>query len=63
MLRKMRVFWECEQAQDLVEYALLLAFLCLSGAAFFISMGQLTSSIWRHRTMQVNVVIKGVSLP
>jgi len=46
VLRKMRVFWQCEQAQDLVEYSLLLAFLCLSGAAFFISMGQLTSSIW-----------------
>jgi len=42
----MRVFWECEQAQDLVEYSLLLAFLCLSGAAFFMSMGRLTSSIW-----------------
>ena len=46
MLRKMRVFWECEQAQDLVEYSLLLAFICLSGAALFISMGRLTSSIW-----------------
>jgi len=42
----MRVFWECEQAQDLVEYALLLAFVCLSGAAFFIGMGRGTSSLW-----------------
>ena len=46
MLRKLRVFCQCEKAQDLVEYSLLLAFLCLSGAAFFISMGRLTSSIW-----------------
>lgn len=46
MLRKIRVFWQCEQAQDLVEYALLLAFICLSGAAFFIGMGRGTSSLW-----------------
>ena len=39
-------FWRNEQAQDLIEYSLLLAFVCLSGAAMFISMGQLTSSIW-----------------
>lgn len=39
-------FWRNEQAQDLIEYSLLLAFVCLAGAAMFISMGQLTSSIW-----------------
>ena len=46
MRSKLKVFWQCEQAQDLVEYSLLLAFICLSGAALFISMGRLTSSIW-----------------
>jgi len=46
MLRRIIVFWRCDQGQDLVEYSLLVAFICLSGAAFFISVGQLTSSIW-----------------
>lgn len=46
MLRWIVDFWRCDQGQDLVEYSLLLAFICLSGAALFISMGQLTSSIW-----------------
>jgi Flp pilus assembly pilin Flp len=40
------LFCRCDQGQDLVEYSLLVAFICLSGAAFFISVGQLTSSIW-----------------
>jgi len=46
MLRHIIEFWRRDQAQDLVEYSLLVAFICLSGAAFFISVGQLTSSIW-----------------
>ena len=46
MLRWIVDFWQCDRGQDLVEYSLLLAFICLSGAAMFISMGQLTSSIW-----------------
>jgi len=46
VLRWIKDFWRCDQAQDLVEYSLLVAFICLSGAAFFISVGQLTSSIW-----------------
>ena len=35
-----------EQGQDLVEYSLLLAFVCLSGAALFIGMGRTTSGLW-----------------
>jgi Flp pilus assembly pilin Flp len=46
VLRHIKVFWQCDHGQDLVEYSLLVAFICLSGAAFFISVGQLTSSIW-----------------
>ena len=40
-------FWKNEEAQDLVEYSLLLMFVCLAGAAMFVSMGTLTGSIWR----------------
>lgn len=39
-------FWKCERGQDLVEYSLLLAFVCLVGAAAFIGMGNMTSGIW-----------------
>ena len=46
MLRRIIVFWRCDQGQDLIEYSLLVAFICLTGAAFFISMGQVTSGIW-----------------
>jgi len=39
-------FCKCEEGQDLVEYSLLLAFVCLAGAAAFIGMSGTTSSIW-----------------
>jgi Flp pilus assembly pilin Flp len=35
-----------EAGEDLVEYALLLAFIVLVGAAAFIGMGTVTSSLW-----------------
>ena len=46
MWSDLKSFWMCERGQDLVEYSLLLAFISLSGAAMFISMGGLTSGIW-----------------
>jgi Flp pilus assembly pilin Flp len=39
-------FLEDEHGQDLVEYSLLLAFVCLAGAATFIAMGTTISGIW-----------------
>ena len=39
-------FWNEQQGQDLVEYSLLLAFVCLTGAAMFVSMGSVSSGIW-----------------
>ncbi len=35
-----------EQGQDLIEYTLLLAFVCLASAALFISAGSSVSGIW-----------------
>ena len=43
MLKK---FLKDEQAQDLIEYTLLLAFVCLATAALFISSGGSLSGIW-----------------
>ncbi len=39
-------FFKDEQAQDLIEYTLLLAFVCLASAALFISAGGSISGIW-----------------
>ena len=35
-----------EEGQDLVEYTLLLAFVCLASAALFINAGKSTATIW-----------------
>lgn len=39
-------FWREEEGQDLIEYTLLLAFICLVAAAIFIGAGTSASSIW-----------------
>jgi len=39
-------FLKGEQGQDLIEYTLLLAFVCLASAALFISAGGSVSGIW-----------------
>jgi len=39
-------FWHDEQGQDLVEYTLLLAFVCLASAALFINAGASLATIW-----------------
>jgi Flp pilus assembly pilin Flp len=44
--RKTISFWKCERGQDLIEYSLLLAFVCLVGAAMYIGMGNATNSLW-----------------
>jgi len=43
MLRK---FIKDEQGQDLIEYTLLLAFVCLATSALFVSSGGSLSGIW-----------------
>ena len=46
-MRKMMVrFIGDDQGQDLVEYTLLLAFVCLASAALFIGAGTSLTSIW-----------------
>lgn len=39
-------FLRNEEGQDLIEYTLLLAFVCLASAALFISAGGSVSGIW-----------------
>lgn len=46
MVNMLKNFLVEEQGQDLIEYTLLLAFVCLVAAAIFIQAGQTTSGIW-----------------
>ena len=39
-------FWSDEAGQDLIEYTLLLAMICLASAAAFLSGGASVSQIW-----------------
>jgi Flp pilus assembly pilin Flp len=39
-------FWNEEQAQDLIEYTLLIAFVALASAALFLGTGGSISTIW-----------------
>jgi Flp pilus assembly pilin Flp len=41
-----KVFWKEERGQDLVEYSLLMAFVCLASAAMFIAVGKTVTGIW-----------------
>jgi len=43
-----------EQGQDLVEYTLLLAFVCLASAALFISAGGAINGIWTAANSTLN---------
>ena len=46
-----------EQGQDLVEYTLLLAFVCLASAALFINAGNSLAGIWT----QTNTVVSNAN--
>jgi Flp pilus assembly pilin Flp len=46
MLRGIVEFVKEERGQDVIEYALLLSFVSLAGAAMFLSVGNLTSGLW-----------------
>jgi len=48
-------FLRDEQGQDLIEYTLLLAFVCLASAALFISAGGSVSGIWSSTNSQLVV--------
>jgi len=53
MQESMKRFLRAEEGQDLVEYTLLLAFVCLASAALFIGAGKSMANIWSD----TNVII------
>jgi len=50
-----RRFLKDEQGQDLIEYTLLLSFVCLATAALFVSSGGSLSGIWTAANSQLGV--------
>jgi Flp pilus assembly pilin Flp len=44
-----------EEGQDLVEYTLLLAFVCLAAAALFINAGQSLATVWKDTNNIVTI--------
>ncbi len=46
MRRVVKLLLGSERGQDLVEYSLILAFVCLSGAAMYLGMSQSSRALW-----------------
>ena len=46
MKKLMMNFIQDEQGQDLIEYTLLMAFVCLTSAALFVGAGTSVSGVW-----------------
>lgn len=49
----LKAFLNDEQAQDLIEYTLLVAFVCLATAALFVNSGGSLSGIWISANSQL----------
>jgi Flp pilus assembly pilin Flp len=47
-------FIQDEQGQDLIEYTLLMAFVCLTSAALFVGAGSSVSGIWTSTNSQLS---------
>ena len=55
MRKFMMRFVREEEGQDMVEYTLLLAFVCLASAALFINVGSSLSGIWNVANSRASV--------
>ena len=55
MKKLMIHFFRDEQGQDLIEYTLLMAFICLAAAALFIPTGRSITSIWSIANVSLSV--------
>jgi len=53
MKQQLSNFIREEQGQDLIEYTLLLAFVCFTSAALFIGAGASVSGIWTSANSQL----------
>jgi len=48
-----KMFWNDDQGQDLIEYTLLMAFVALASAALFLGAGGSISGIWSTSNSQL----------
>ena len=53
MINMLKNFMVEEQGQDLIEYTLLLAFVCLASAAIFITLGADAAKVWSKASVQM----------
>ena len=56
-----RRFLRDEQGQDLIEYTLLLAFVCLAASALFINAGKGINSIWQDASTIISNAVQAAS--
>ena len=53
MLSRIKMFWQDESGQDLIEYTLLLAFIALASASLYLSAGNSVQGIWSQTSSQL----------
>ena len=53
MKEQIMSFMQDEQGQDLIEYTLLMAFVCLTSAALFVGAGSSVSGVWTTTNTQL----------
>lgn len=53
MNKMMKQFFNEEQGQDLIEYTLLMAFVAMAAAAFFLGAGSSIKGIWTSTNTQL----------
>jgi Flp pilus assembly pilin Flp len=54
-------FWQDDRGQDLIEYTLLLAMICLASAGMFIGSGTSVSAIWGKTTSDLGSAASAAS--
>jgi len=53
-MKMLRSFWKDDSGQDMIEYSLLLAIICLASAALFLGLGAQLKLIWTNANTIVN---------
>ena len=60
-MEQFRSFLADESGQDLIEYTLLMSFVALASAAFFIGGGKSVKGIWLKTSTQLSAANAGIS--
>jgi Flp pilus assembly pilin Flp len=60
VMSRIRGLRDEEEGQDLIEYTLLLAFVCLASAALFIAAGNSVNTIWSAANVLLSSAAAGI---